>query len=166
MYVLFKFRREKLLYYSTFQDMYLLDGLEDSFRWALIRRLSEFGEKLYYDANIARKFATVPDASCTDEYVDLISARRWIEKRWKNGRHLSYCEKYNKNISPRLIWRYVKWSNENSFYDPSVYDCCKKLVDMDGWIALLQIQCLNSGRGMRKAWRRNRKSIKTFGYMD
>jgi len=65
MYVLFKFRREKLLYYSTFQDMYLLDGLEDSFRWALIRRLSEFGEKLYYDANIARKFATVPDASCT-----------------------------------------------------------------------------------------------------
>jgi len=72
MYVLFKFRREKLLYYSTFKTCIYWDGLEDSFRWALIRRLSEFGEKLYYDANIARKFATVPDASCTDEYVDLI----------------------------------------------------------------------------------------------
>jgi len=66
---------------QLFKTCIYWDGLEDSFRWALIRRLSEFGEKLYYDANIARKFATVPDASCTDEYVDLISARRWIEKK-------------------------------------------------------------------------------------
>jgi len=38
----------------------------------------------------------------------------------------------------------------------------KSLWIWDGWIALLQIQCLIQGEECRKAWRRNRKSIKTF----
>ncbi|GAE88890.1 tetratricopeptide repeat protein [Acetivibrio straminisolvens] len=57
---------------QLFKTCIYWDGLEDTFRWALIKRLEEMGEKLYYDINIARKFSTIPDVNCTDEYVDLI----------------------------------------------------------------------------------------------
>lgn len=153
---------------QLFKTCIYWDGLEDSFRWALIRHLSEFGEKLYYDANIARKFATVPDASCTDEYVDLIFSSAL--DREKGGRMADIyrtAKKYNKNISPRLIWRYVKWSNENSFYDPSVYDCCKKLVDM-GWMDSVVADTMLKFRERNavKLGDETERALRLFGYMD
>jgi len=152
---------------QLFKTCIYWDGLEDTFRWALIKQLSEMGEKLYYDINIARKFTTVPDANCSDEYVDMIfsSALDKGNSSWIAGIY-DTAGKYNKNISPRLMWRYVQWSRENSFYDPSVYDCCKKLMKM-GWMdnVIANTMLKFKEKNAVKLGNEAERALRLFGYM-
>ncbi|HOM01556.1 MAG TPA: tetratricopeptide repeat protein [Acetivibrio sp.] len=161
--------KEKSFYIiQMFKTCIYWDGLEDTFRWALINRLSQEGEKLYYDINIARKFTTVPDASCSDEYVDMIFSSA-LDKG--NGGIIAdiydSAGKYNKKISPRLMWRYIQWSMQNSFYDPSVFDCCNKLVKM-GWMdnVIANTMLKFKEKNAAKLGEENERTLRLFGYMN
>lgn len=153
---------------QLFKTCIYWDGLEDTFRWAMIKRLSQMGEKLYYDISIARKFTTIPDANCTDEYVDMIFSTALDSGN--SGRITGVygtAGKYNKNISPRLMWRYVQWSRENSFYDPTVYDCCKKLVKL-GWMdnVLANTMLKFREKNAVKLGNEAERALRLFGYMS
>lgn len=158
---------EKSLYIiQLFKTCVYWDGLDDTLRWTLVERLSELGEKLYYDINIARKFSTIPDSKCANEYVDLIFSSSLVKgDRGKLAGIYDTANKYKKSVSPSILWRYVYWSKENSFYDPTVYDCCKKLMKL-GWMdkviaeTVLRFEEKNAVKLEDEA----KKALKLFGY--
>lgn len=160
---------ERSLYViQMFKTCVYWDGLDDTMRWTLIERLSEMGEKLFYDINVARKFSSIPDPKCSDEYVDLIFGSAMIKgNKTKVAGIYNAASKYNKNMSANILWRYVYWSSENSFYDHSVYDCCKKLVKL-GWIDRLIAQTMLrfKEKNSVKLEEEEEKVLRLYGYMN
>lgn len=152
---------------QLFKTCVYWDGLDDTLRWALIERLAELGDKLYYDVNIARKFSTIPDSKCSNEYVSMIF--NTALKKGDKGKMVRVYEtanKYNINISTKLLWQYIYWSNKNSFFDPSVYDCCKRLMKL-GWMDKVIAHMLLKFKE-KKAVRlgeETERALKVFGYM-
>ncbi|NLP15386.1 MAG: hypothetical protein GX383_13120 [Clostridium sp.] len=152
---------------QLFKTCVYWDGLDDVLRWNLIERLAELGEKLFYDVDIARKFSTIPDSKCSNEYVSMIfnTALKKDDKA-KIVRVYEAANKYNKSISANLLWGYVYWSKKNSFYDASVYDCCKRLMKL-GWMDNVIAHMLLKFKE-KKAVRlgsETEKALKLFGYM-
>lgn len=152
---------------QLFKTCVYWDGLDDTLRWTLIERLAELGDKLFYDVDIARKFSTIPDSKCSNEYVSMIfnTALRKNDKA-KIVRVYEAANKYNKSISTGLLWRYICWSKDNSFFDPSVYDCCKKLMKL-GWMDKVIAHMLLKFEEKKavKLEDETEKALKLFGYM-
>ena len=64
------------------------------------------------------------------------------------------------------MWRYVYWW-ENSFYDPSVYDCCNKLIKL-GWMDRVVAETFLTlkEKDSVKLSKRNEQMLKLYGYID
>lgn len=128
MHVLFKNWRKSFYTIQLFKTCVYWDGLDDVLRWNLIERLAELGEKLFYDVDIARKFSTIPDSKCSNEYVSMIfnTALKKDDKA-KIVRVYEAANKYNKSISANLLWGYVYWSKRIHFMMPRFMTAAKDL---------------------------------------
>ncbi|TYQ16508.1 UNVERIFIED_CONTAM: hypothetical protein Cloal_3052 [Acetivibrio alkalicellulosi] len=152
---------------QMFKTCVYWDGLDDSLRWELLKALSDVGEKLIFDTNIAGKFLSIPNSSCSDEYVDMILGSSIIK-----GNKVKTCEiynlanKFNKQISPNVLWRYLYWSRESSICDYTVYDCCKKLVRL-GWMDKLVAETLLKIKDKKivKLTKDDEHFLKLYGYI-
>src|SRR5690554_6276228 len=59
---------------QMFKTCVYWDGLDDHLRWELLKALSDSGNNLVYDMNIAKKFTSIPHSNCSDEYAGIILA--------------------------------------------------------------------------------------------
>lgn len=114
-----------------------LDGICDGMRWSLVKALSKDYPSIYGDKKLAAKFSGIPDASCRAEYINTIFEaaleQKNIEKSRKLLNSLNSLKDCGKSLPPRSLWKYVNLCIENSIYDASVLNCCRKLI-MQGWI--------------------------------
>lgn len=144
------------------------DGLDDQLRWDILNNLSNSGNKLVYDMNIAKKFTSIPPSNCSDEYAGIILLASMLKGDVKKTSEIyNLANKYNKKLEPEIMWRYIYWCKENSFYDNSVYDCCKKLIK-SGWIDKVVAQTLLIFRDKNnvKLSKRDKQILELYGYAE
>ncbi|NLD50144.1 MAG: tetratricopeptide repeat protein [Clostridiaceae bacterium] len=153
--------------HQLFKTCVYWDGLEDSLRWELLKNLDRSGENLFYDISIARKFSSIPDTGCSSEYASIIFGTSLIEgKRTKVTGVYNSAGKFDIKLSPNMMWSYVNWSMENSFYDNSVYDCCRKLI-RTGWIDRLIAETMIKLRDKNavKFSNEDERVLRLYGYL-
>ncbi|MDQ2087120.1 hypothetical protein RBH29_11855 [Herbivorax sp. ANBcel31] len=151
---------------QMFKTCVYWDGLDNQLRWELLKTLSDSGDNLVYDMNIARKFTSIPHSNCSDEYVGMILGSSMIKGDVeRTSKIYNLANKYNKKLSPQVLWRYVYWCKENSFYDYSVYDCCEKLIKL-GWVdkVVAQTLLMFKEKNTVKFTKRDEHILKLFGY--
>lgn len=144
------------------------DGLDDYLRWELLKALSDSGDNLIYDMNIARKFSTIPHHNCSDEYAGMIlGASMFKENIAKTEEIYNRANKYDKKLAPQILWRYVYWCKKNSFYRYSAYDSCKKLIEL-GWVdrIIAEILLIFKDKNIIKLTKDDEHVLKLYGYMD
>ena len=153
---------------QMFKTCVYWDGLDDHLRWELLKALSDSGNKLIYDMNIAKKFSSIPHQNCSDEYAGIILAASMLKGDIaKTSEIYNLANKYSKKLAPEIMWRYVFWCRENSFYDSSAYDCCKKLVKL-GWMdkVIAQTFLALKDKNSVKLSKRDEQMLKLYGYID
>lgn len=154
--------------HQLFKTCVYWEGLEDSLRWEFLKNLDRSGENLFYDINIARKFSSIPDTGCSSEYANIIFGTSLIEgKKDKITGMYNSASKFDIKLSPNMMWSYINWSMKNSFYDSSVYDCCRKLIKT-GWIDKLIAETMIKLRNKNavKLSQEDEKLLRLFGYLD
>lgn len=151
---------------QMFKTCVYWDGLDDHLRWGLLKALSDSGNNLVYDMYIARKFTSIPHSNCSDEYAGIILAASMLKGDVTKASEIyNLANKYNKKLAPEIMWRYVYWCEENSFYDNSVYDCCKKLIKL-GWMDRVVARTLLvfKDKSNVKLSKRDEQILKLYGY--
>jgi tetratricopeptide (TPR) repeat protein len=111
-----------------------LRGLCDNMRWAIISRLSEKEPSLLRDLEIASMFDRIPDRDCPQAYINTIFEAFVKTKDIKEVKRLfNSIPENDKILSLPNQWKYILKCTENSFYDLSVYKCCRRLINA-GWV--------------------------------
>lgn len=153
---------------QMFKTCVYWDGLDDHLRWEILKSLSESGDKLIYDMNIARKFSTIPHSNCSDEYAGMILGASMLKGNVsKTAEIYNLANKYNKRLTPQALWRYIYWCKKESFYDASVYDSCKKLIEL-GWMDRIIADIFLTFKNIKTVHltEGDEQILKLYGYMD
>lgn len=153
---------------QIFKTCVYWDGLDDLIRWELLKSLSETGEKLFYDVNIARKFSNIPVSDCSAEYANIIFGASLLNgSRKKIVGIYNSAGKFDIKLSPNMLWSYINWSKENLCYDNSVYDCCKRLVKT-GWVDRLVAETMIKMREKKSVsfTDEDERVLKLYGYLS
>ena len=143
-----------------------LDGLCDGMRWKLIKLLSADDPSILDNKELADKFSGMPDASCGAEYINTIFEAALEQKTVEKARKLLKSIKDGgKSPSSRSLWKYVKRCMEDSIYDASVLNCCRKLIS-NGWIDSVTVEAMKKMKELRIAARTEQEDriLELYGY--
>ncbi len=151
---------------EIFNHCVRLDGIHDSMRWVLLKRISEGNNEIYQSDEIAALFSQIPSKDCDEKYLNkifkVILKQRDIQKL--NSIFKTY-EDIHKKLSPSNLWTYVFLCQEMDFFDQTVYDCCSKLLAV-GWIDKMVVDTIVKLKELKVILNTEKEDeiIKLYGY--
>ncbi len=108
-------------------------GINDNFRWLLIKRLSCTNPYILSDNNAASCFRNIP-AGCTSDFANMIFSNALNKGSFHTIRRIfRQLEAASFSIKNQLLWKYVNYCTESDAFNDDVYNCCKRLLRA-GWI--------------------------------
>jgi tetratricopeptide (TPR) repeat protein len=123
--------RKALLIHSKTVE---IDGINDDFRWALVRILFKDDPSVYRNKNIADKFSDIPSSDCPSLFVNTVFEASLNQNiKQKIQRMAVSIDSNSKTLTHFNLWKYITWCRDNEIYDTTVFSCCKKLL-RTGWI--------------------------------